>query len=95
MEHSLLKIRSLSVKANKPGQGFLEAVVENISPENVDDSVLLLYFYDSEGRVRDRISLRLKSLPPTAKSTVSANFRLKNRFFFTYSASIHRTEQAG
>lgn len=93
MENNALQIRSLSVKTESGGQGLLEAVVENTGAEPVEDSVLLVYFYDSEGRVRDRISARIKSLPPSARSDIAAHFRLKNRFFFTYTASLHKAER--
>ena len=81
-------IKHLSVTPQKGLQGKVEAGIENRSGRETPPAVLLLYFYDSAGRIRDRVSVRLNSMRPAGSAEISSVFRLKNNGFFTYSATI-------
>jgi len=81
-------IRSLHVKPGENLQGRVEAVLGNTGKTGTPDAVLLLYFYDNEGRIRDRVSFKLEPIGPSENRSLSAFFRFKNTSFFSYSASI-------
>ncbi len=81
-------IKCLVVKKEREYHGRVEAILQNISGVAVPPAVLLLNFYDPQGRIRDRVNIALKEFRAGEERTVSVLFRLKNDEFFAYKATI-------
>ena len=87
-------IKSLAVSSDAAHkQGRVEANLFNGGRAPSPPSILLLYFHDTDNRIRDRISLRVPPVEPAGSRTVAAVFRLKSTGFFTYTAEIHSEEK--
>jgi hypothetical protein len=83
-------IKSLAVRVVDGGQARVEAELENRGASAAPPLLLLLNFFDSENRVRDRISIRLKPFKPGEPLATTAVFRLKSDGFFSYSARLEK-----
>jgi hypothetical protein len=92
MKHGPIYIKSIFVKQESAGQARIDATLLNRSRESVPSFLLLLYFYDAENRIRDRISIRLKPFAPAGVQSVSSIFRLKSGDFFSYTARLEKLE---
>ena len=91
-ESGFLYVRNLAVKRERRFQGRVSALIENGAGASFPASVMLLYFYDGQGRIRDRITVRLPKFKPSEKRNVSALFRLKNDELFLYEATLQPGE---
>ncbi|MFA6451046.1 MAG: hypothetical protein WCX65_16340 [bacterium] len=89
-ENEPIYIKSLAVRALDSGQARIEAELENRGGSDSPPLLLLINFFDSENRVRDRISIRLKPIKPGAPLSASTVFRLKSGGFFSYSARLEK-----
>lgn len=94
MKHGPIYIRSIFMKQEGAGQARIEATLVNRSRDAVPPRLLLLYLYDSENRIRDRISIRLKPFAPSGVQSVSSIFRLKSGDFFSYTARLEKLDGA-
>jgi hypothetical protein len=92
MEQLPIYIKSLFIKQEGAGQARVEATLENCGGTELPPFLLLLYFYDAEGRVRDRISIKMKPFNKSGIQTVSSIFRLKSGDFFSYSVRLEKLD---
>jgi hypothetical protein len=90
-ETEILHIKSLSVKLLGDDQARIEAKLRNPGRSATPPLLLLLYFYDEENRIRDRINIRIKASKPGEIIMAGATFRLKNTGCFTYIASLEKS----
>ncbi len=85
-----LRIKSIGVRVEDGGQARIETILRNHGRAATQPLLLLLYFYDDEGRVRDRISIGLTRFAPNETRVINTVFRLKGRGFFSYTARLEK-----
>ena len=90
METGPVYIKSLAIRVIEGGQARVEAKLENHGDAPTPPLLLLLYFYDEENRVRDRISIRLKPFNQGDGLAVNTVFRLKSPGYFSYTARLEK-----
>jgi len=88
--NSSIRIKSLGVRVEDDGQARIEAKLQNRARVATQPLILLIYFYDEENRVRDRISIRLAPIAPNETRSVNTVFRLKAQGFFSYTARLEK-----
>ena len=92
MKKGPIHIRSLAVRPEGDGEARIVAVLENRSRSSVPPFRLMLYFYDGEDRVRDRLYVRLRKFEPGETQNAQLVFRLKSTEFFRYEARLEKLE---
>ena len=86
----MIQIKSIAVVPEDDGQARVEAKLFNSSAETAPAMLLMLNFHDTEGRIRDRISIRLNPFEAGGSQTARQAFRLKNNGFFSYSTRLEK-----
>ncbi len=92
---SPLFIRALTVRQSldTPTDGRVEMRLENMRSTPFANSMIVISFYDYEGRIRDRVNISLPPFAPGEIRNVSSFIRLKNSNFFTYTVKLRLAGQ--